>query len=214
MDVIGRVESLWRYPVKSMRGQEESQIFLSFAGVYADRLYAFYDAAARKGFPFLTARQQESMLLCQPKFRYPEQAVEPPNLADAESFEPSATPLYPQAAQLIVDIETPSGRVLGIDDPDLIAAFSERLDETHALSLLRSDRSFTDCRPVSIFSIQTVNQLGQEIGSTLDKRRFRANIYADFGSMAGFAENQLIGRTLQIAENLSWRSLTVTHGAR
>jgi uncharacterized protein YcbX len=38
---IGTVESLWRYPVKSMRGEELSEAFISFAGVYGDRLCAF-----------------------------------------------------------------------------------------------------------------------------------------------------------------------------
>ena len=49
-----------------------------------------------------------------------------------------------------------------------------------------------------MFSIQTVKQLGDEIGLTLDKRRFRANIYATFGAMSGFAENALIDRKLQV----------------
>jgi uncharacterized protein YcbX len=88
--------------------------------------------------------------------------------------------------------------VLAIDDPSLPARLSEGLDGTHALSLLRSHRSFTDCRPVSIFSIQTVQQIGNEVGFTLDKRRFRANIYADLKPMGGFAENAFVGRKLQI----------------
>jgi uncharacterized protein YcbX len=29
MTVIGKVESLWRYPVKSMRGEELSEAFVS-----------------------------------------------------------------------------------------------------------------------------------------------------------------------------------------
>lgn len=45
MAVVGIVESLWRYPVKSMRGEEIQQSFLGFSGVYGDRLYAFHDTA-------------------------------------------------------------------------------------------------------------------------------------------------------------------------
>jgi hypothetical protein len=43
----------------------------------------------------------------------------------------------------------------------------------------------TDCRPVSLFSIQTGRQLGDEIGTTIDKRRFTANIYMDLASAGG-----------------------------
>jgi uncharacterized protein YcbX len=97
-----------------------------------------------------------------------------------------------------VDIETPSGEVVPIDDPAFITRLSEGLDGNHALSLLRSHRSFTDCRPVSIFSIQTVQGIGEEVGFALDKRRFRANIYADLTPMDGFAENAFVGCSLQI----------------
>ena len=34
MTIIGKVESLWRYPVKSMRGEKLREAFVSFAGVY------------------------------------------------------------------------------------------------------------------------------------------------------------------------------------
>ena len=34
MAIIGKVESLWRYPVKSMRGEELSEAFVGFAGVW------------------------------------------------------------------------------------------------------------------------------------------------------------------------------------
>ncbi len=198
MTVVGKVESLWRYPVKSMRGEQIRESFLGFSGVYGDRLYAFHDTAAPEGFPFLTGREQEQMLLYQPRFRHPEHAASPPNLAEAESNEPGLNPVYASAADLTVDIETPSGELLAIDDPALINKLTEGLDGTRTLSLLRSDRSFTDCRPVSVFSIQTVQQIGDEVGFTLDKRRFRANVYADLTPMSGFAENAFLGRRLQI----------------
>ena len=48
MELIGTVESLWRYPVKSMRGEELQEAFVGFAGVYGDRLYAFRNSMAPK----------------------------------------------------------------------------------------------------------------------------------------------------------------------
>src|SRR5215470_3616705 len=101
--VVGKVESLWRYPVKSMRGEEIKQSYLGFSGVYGDRLYAFHDTAAPKEFPFLTGREQEQMLLYQPKFRQPERAVGPLVLADGEGSEPAVNPVYGSAVDLIVD---------------------------------------------------------------------------------------------------------------
>ena len=48
MELIGTVESLWRYPVKSMRGEELRESFVGFPGVYGDRLYAFRNSVALK----------------------------------------------------------------------------------------------------------------------------------------------------------------------
>jgi uncharacterized protein len=197
MAIIGHVESLWRYPVKSMRGEEVSQAFLGFAGVYGDRLYAFHDGGALKGFPYLTGREQERMLFYKPRFRQGQQALLPPNLSEAEGLGPGLTPLYGSQHDMALEIETPAGRSLSIDDPGLISELTEGLDDGHTLSLVRSDRALTDCRPVSIFSLRTMTQIGEEAGLTLDKRRFRANVYGDL-SLAPFGENDLIGRQLRI----------------
>ena len=198
MVVIGKVESLWRYPVKSMRGEELRKAFISFAGVYGDRLFAFKNAAKPKGFPWLTGREQVKMLLYRPRFRHPDKAAKPPNLAESEVLGSGLTPIPADPADLAVDVETPSGEVLSVDDPALIRRLGEGLSEPGILTLLRSDRAMTDCRPVSLFAVQTARQLGDEIGVAVDKRRFRANIYMDLGSSTGFDENALVGRTLRI----------------
>ena len=78
MSIIGKVESLWRYPVKSMRGEEVDTVFLGFAGIYGDRFFAFKSVASPKGFPYLTGREQPDMLRYRPRFRHPEQAARPP----------------------------------------------------------------------------------------------------------------------------------------
>jgi len=58
--------------------------------------------------------------------------------------------------------------------------------------------AMTDCRPVSLFSLQTGRRLGEELGIDLDKRRFTANVFIDLASIAGFAEDGFVGRKLRI----------------
>ena len=197
MAVIGKVESLWRYPVKGMRGEELNEAFIGFAGVYGDRLFAFRSSERPKGFPYLTGREQMKMLLYRPRFRHPDKAAMPPNLIEAEDIAPGLNPVFADPADLAVEVETPSGKVLSIDDPALARMLNERRKE-NPLTLLRSERAMTDCRPVSLFSIQTARRLGEELGIDLDKRRFRANILMDLASAAGFAEDEFVGRTLRI----------------
>jgi len=198
MQVVGRVESLWRYPVKSMRGEELAEAFAGFPGIYGDRLYAFRSSAAPKGFPYLTGREQEAMLLYRPKYRHPERMAKPPNLVEAEAIAPGATPVYADQADCMVDVETPAGELLVIDDPRLISLLGERVRGAPELRLLRSDRAMTDCRPISLFSIQTARRLGEELETEIDKRRFRANVYADLQSGKAFDEDKLVGRTLRV----------------
>src|SRR5205085_6622868 len=179
MSTIGTVDSLWRYPVKSMRGEELDELFASYAGVYGDRLFAFESAASPKGFPFLTGREQRQMVRYRPRFRDVNKAARPINQVEAETLSPSLNPISANPAELMVDVETPDGKTFAIDDPALIETLRAGLDEKHQLTLLRSDRAMTDCRPLSIFAVQTARKLGEETGVAVDKRRFRANVYLD-----------------------------------
>lgn len=202
MSIIGQVESVWRYPVKSMRGEELPEIFAGFSGVYGDRLYAFRSSAAPAGFPFFTGRERHEMLLYRPRFRHPGRAAVPPNMAEAEALSAILNPIGADPADLAVDVETPKGEVLAVDDPALLRRLAEGAGDGHSLTLLRSDRSMTDCRPISLFSLQTARQLGDEVGVVLDKRRFRANVYLDLGTAGGFSEDGLVGRRLRIGSKV------------
>lgn len=44
----------------------------------------------------------------------------------------------------------------------------------------------------------TARRLGEELGIEIDKRRFRANIFADLPSTSGFAEDGYVGKNLRI----------------
>jgi uncharacterized protein YcbX len=197
MTTIATVESLWRYPVKSMAGEELSEAFAGFSGVYGDRCYAFTDAAARRGFPYLNANAQQRMLLYRPRFRHPERAAAPPNLSEATAIMPGVTPANAEPGDMELDLIMSDGEVVAVDDPKLLEMLGEGLRGEHRLALVRSDRAMTDCRPVSLISIQTVRQIEDEVGFKVDKRRFRANIYLDLAA-GGSGEGQLVGRKLRI----------------
>ena len=185
MTTMGTVESLWRYPVKSMRGEEMTEAFMGFSGFFGDRCFAFKNSSARKGFPYLSATAQPQMLRYRPRFRHPDRAAKPPNLAEAMSIEPGVTPANADPDDLTLDVATPSGAVVAIDDPALPGMLVEGLRGENHLTLVRSDRALTDCRPVSLISLQTIRQVEAEVGTPLDKRRFRANIYLDLAIAGG-----------------------------
>jgi uncharacterized protein YcbX len=173
MTRIGTVESIWRYPVKSMRGEELAEAFAGFGGIRGDRLFAFRSSANRETFPYFTGRDQREMLRYRPILRNDGVAV-----------------------------ATPSGETLAIDDPALIASLRDGIDEKHQVTLMRSDRALADAYPISLLSVQTAAQLSRELDTAWDKRRVRANVYLDLPTSTGFAENDLVGRSLRIGATL------------
>jgi uncharacterized protein YcbX len=181
-----------------MRGEELDEIFAGYAGVYGDRLFAFESSAAPRGFPFFTGREKRQMIRYRPRYRDSRKAARPVNLAEAETLSPNINPVTASATDLMVDVETPDGKTFAIDDPALIEHLRAGLDQKHELRLLRSDKAFTDCRPVSLFSLQTARTLSEETGAKVDERRFRANIFLDLTSGAGFGEDQFVGRSLRL----------------
>jgi hypothetical protein len=131
------------------------------------------------------------MIRYRPRFRNPDKAARPANQIEAENRFHMLNPISASPAELMIDVETPDGEVFAIDDPALVERLRAGLDDKHQLTLLRSDRAMTDCRPLSLFSIQTAQKLSKEIGSPVDQRCFRANIYLDLSSCGGFAEDNV-----------------------
>jgi uncharacterized protein len=201
MTAVGKVQSFWRYPVKSMAGEAIEEAFVGYAGVFGDRCCAFLNSSAPAGFPYLTGRNKGQMLQFRPRFRDGTLAARPINQTAAEQLGPGLTPLYPAPLEsLAIDVQAPTGEVFSIDDPALRVLLATKNIDADKLSLVRSDRALTDCRPLSIISQTTVAQLSDEIGMALDPRRFRMNIYADLGSAGGFAEDAFVGKRLAIGE--------------
>jgi len=143
------------------------------------------------------------MIRYRARFRHADKAAQPINVAEAEKLSPNINPISANAADLMIDVETPDGKTFAIDDPGLIEHLRANIDEKHELTLLRSDKAITDCRPLSIFAVQTARKLGEETGVAVDKRRFRANVYVDLTSSDGFAEDGFVGRSLRIGSKVT-----------
>lgn len=175
---IGRVALLVRYPVKSMAGEILSETLLTESGIANDRLYAFRSSSAPTGMLHLSGRARRQMLGYAPKLNGNEE----------------------------ISVTVPSGETYPIDSTSLIKHFNDHIAQHSHFSLVRSQVPQTDVRPLSLISLQTVQQLSTELGVPLDYRRFRANIILD-GVAGAFAEDMLVGKTVQIGSKASLRIL-------
>ena len=200
MEEIGKVETVCRYPVKSMAGEELEEAFVGFTGLMGDRVHAFVRDPGPKGFPWHTGREQEDLLLFRPRFREAAAATLPRDLDASLGMGPGVIPVFPGAEAFAVEVTTPEGRTLPLDSPELKAEIERRAG--YAVALRFSERGVYDCRPISLIGNATAQGLGQELGRTMDRRRFRANLHADWADDRPYREDELVGRTLQIGDRL------------
>ena len=66
--LIGWVRELWRYPVKSMKGETLAETGVYWYGFDGDRRYGFVQSDNPTGFPWLTGRQLPEMVCYRPYF--------------------------------------------------------------------------------------------------------------------------------------------------
>ena len=198
MNTIGRIHEVWRYPVKSMRGESVDEIFVAYTGVMGDRVYAVTSSTAYPEFPWHTGREQEEFVLYQARFKHRDQTLIPADLEAANAD--ALNPPYPAEDAFALEIETPDGQTFDIDDPAFLQSLKDKSDGELAVRF--SQKNAVDCRPLSLFSLQTIEQLAQETDMSLDPCRFRANLYVDWDTAGGFYENELVDRRLKIGGRL------------
>jgi hypothetical protein len=169
MTVVGRVAGIFRYPVKSMAGEELPSVEVSWNGLAGDRRWAFIqDGHVRSGFPWLTIRELPGMCHYRPRF---------------------ADPDRPNASLTLV--RTPSGGELDVADPSLAAELGP------GVRVIKHDRGVFDTMPLSLLSTQSLGGLGTLAGAKLAALRFRPNLLVDIPGPA-FPEDGWVGRVLRV----------------
>jgi len=171
MAVVGRVAALYRYPVKSMAGEELRAADISWNGLAGDRRWAFIQAGkVQSGFPWLTIRERPEMALYRPRFAEPDR---------------------PDGSQTLV--RTPSGAELDVTDPELAAGLGP------GVRVIKQDCGIFDTMPLSLLSVQSLAGLGEMVGAELAALRFRPSIVVD-ASGPDFPEDAWVGRELRVGD--------------
>ena len=142
MEQLGTVETICRYPVKSMAGEDVAAAFAGFGGIMGDRVYAFVREGGTKGFPWLTAREREELVLYRPSFRAGAAADLPVDLEASLALGPGVSPIFPPETAFEVDVETSEGKTLPLRSPELAADLARKSGS--AVTLRFSERSLAD----------------------------------------------------------------------
>jgi uncharacterized protein YcbX len=222
---VGSVAELWRFPVKSMRGERLAQAELTGRGLVGDRVYALVDTDTGKVVSAKSVRLFPDLLRCEAAY------VEPPQegnelapvritLPDGETVTSDssdvdgvlsahfrrdvtlarAAPVDFTIDQYHPDIQDvdPAGYRDTVVEQRLGSAFFAQAGLASPVPV----GSFFDLYPVSVLTTSTLKQLSElRSRSHFDQRRFRMNVIID-SNATGFVENDWVGRELAIGDSV------------
>lgn len=172
--LVGHLKTIFRYPVKSMRGEALSMAVIGWNGIEGDRRWAFSREGVLGGFPWLTAREGSMMV------RYVPHYVDPGNIRESG-----------------VMVTTPDDRDLALESADLMDEMAKLSGPVHLIAL---SRGCFDSAVISLISTASVQVLGEEAGVEGTPRRFRPNLLVEPVEPVAFVEEDWIGSTLAFGE--------------
>ena len=208
--VVGSVVSLWRYPVKSMMGEELNATNIAEQGLLGDRAYALVDSATGKIVSAKNPRRWPKL------FDFRAALVEPPGtgtqIPPVQITLPDGTPIRSEAEDTNQVLSNVLGREVKLETaapaqpsleeywPDM-EGLPNRETVTDESTLAST---FFDLATVHVLTTATIDRL-QELSPSgrFETRRFRPNIV--ISPTAGekeFVENEWIGHTLAIGEEV------------
>lgn len=167
---VGFVRALYRYPVKSMRGESLKSVHVGMNGLVGDRRAAFISTNTPSF--LLTARQLPAILRYAPYFK---------NVRDINLKN--------------IRVKTAEGRDVLLTSKTLLLELVELCGYT--LELKEEKHGIFDEMAISLISQRTIQTIGRQANMDLDPRRFRPNILIETYHSAPFQEEQWIGGYLK-----------------
>jgi uncharacterized protein YcbX len=182
---IGQIEAIFRYPVKSMRGEPLAAATLGWHGLDGDRRLAFRRLEERGGFPWLTASKLPDLILFTPQRR--------------EGGNGEGLPTH---------VRTPEGEEMALFGEALAAEVGRRYGAPVQMMLL--NHGIFDEASISVIASVTVREIGRLAGRSADVRRFRPNIVVRSTRAVPFEEDQWVGGVLTFGDANDAPAVTVT----
>jgi uncharacterized protein YcbX len=169
------VRAIYRFPVKSMRGELLDSAALRWHGLAGDRRYAFVRSDNGSDFPWLTGRQVPRLLLYSPHLTLPD--------------DPRRSPVW---------VRTPAGGELPVDGEDLLRELREQYGGP--VHLMQCNRGNFDSQGLSLVSTATIEAVGAQVGRELDPAHFRANLLIESASGEPYEEEGWTGDLLTFGD--------------
>ena len=203
---VGSVVSLWRYPVKSMMGEELNATEVTERGVLGDRAYALVDSSDGKVASAKNPRKWPHLFDFRATFIQPPRAavklppvrIALPDGTTVTSDQGDLHQILSEALKREVTLRAASAGPVNAEEywPDMEGL--EHRDTVTDFTL--PEETFFDCATVHLLTMATLDRL-RELYSQgrFEVRRFRPNIVVQLGlGEKSFAENAWVGHALTI----------------
>jgi uncharacterized protein YcbX len=213
LTATGRVVSIWRYPVKSMMGEELNSSYVTERGLIGDRTYALIDQKTGKVASAKNPRKWgklfdfRSVFIDQPQVvkNIPPVRITFPDgtniFSDQDDIEYTLSKVLGQEVRLMrANLERPSYEEYW-PDIDGLAHREKVTDET------MPSQTFFDIAVVHLLTTSTIDRLRELYPQgRFEARRFRPNIVIESASEEkDFIENLWIGKKIAIGEDIVLR---------
>src|SRR5437588_1447146 len=213
---VGTVTAIWRYPVKSMLGEEIGASAVTDQGLLGDRAYALVDAETGKVASAKNPKRWPNLFQCHAELAEPPESagkmppvrIKLPDGTEVSSDEPSVDDTLSDMVGRRVTLEStaPSEAVFEEYWPDMEDISPEGHRDTvtdERLGMAAPPGTFFDLAPMAVLTTATLERLGELYPQgSFDVRRFRMNLIVD-PDTDGFVENDWIGHTLAVGDGVS-----------
>jgi uncharacterized protein YcbX len=207
-----QVTALWRYPVKSMRGERCADVRIGDHGIAGDRGYALVDVATGKVASAKNPRLWPSLLSF--GARYLETPGTNGTAARVEIALPDGSLRPGDDPQLDADLSATLGRPVRLAssapaDPVLEEYWPDLDDLAHRDEVTEEampPATFFDCASVHLLTTNTLAALAARYpAGNFSVDRFRPNVLLAADGGLAFAEDAWIGKTIRLGRDVLLR---------
>ncbi len=223
MAIVGSVAELWRFPVKSMKGEQLQEVTVTERGGLGDRAYALIDTETGKVASAKSVKLFPDLLACRAAFVEPPRAnrdvppvrIDLPNgrsvTSDSRDVDRTLSAYFRRDVRLAR--VAPDDFTIDMYHPDVEGADPRGYRDTVVAQKLGSALfaalgmespvpvgAFFDVFPLSVMTTSTLARLNElRPQSRFEPRRFRMNIIVRT-ERPGFVENGWVGHELGLGD--------------
>ena len=206
IEAVGSVRSFWRYPVKSMLGEELESCGVGERGLAGDRAFALVDAEDGKIASAKNPRKWAALFGCRAEFVERTRSVRI-TLPDGSTMSADDSDAAATLSRLLgrkAELQTTAPGDPVLEEFWLEGSPDGRPVTDEPIAQGSPPGTFFDYAVVHVVTTATLARLSELYPQgRFDPRRFRPNVLVDVGSEeTRFVENGWIGRTLAIGDSV------------